>query len=347
MIDNATIAGTPGLVLKPFQDGPVADCRPADVHFVRVRLAIDYTGLLPATAAGVAHPPCFLRSEFYFELPQTTDQVLDGNNNPHQLTKWHGAADLMTLTSDDVHTLILAPCHHDTPILLQQSDFNLLTVRTNGTEIMDTIIENIYKLAAPYVLSALFQDLCPNYSDQPHTAIEHISQVYQDTEGNTVTSTVNAYYQRFMNAAQPFASNPMFPVSICNKFIDRIDHRLLPVFHQNFPQYHVIQLLDSHTQLSTMSAIHKAAAAAETDFNFTRQTAREAVIRQAFQVDVCYPCSNAYASQAESTLSRNSANGGDKGSDSAPTTPREIKCWGCDGPHLLAKKGKCDNKRDN
>lgn len=56
MINNATIAGTPGLVLKPFQDGPVVDCRPADVHFVRVRLAIDYAGLLPATPAGVTHP---------------------------------------------------------------------------------------------------------------------------------------------------------------------------------------------------------------------------------------------------------------------------------------------------
>ena len=344
IINNATIAGAQGLILKPIQDGPVADCRPADIRFVRVRLALDYSSLLPAPAAGAAHPPCFLRSEFYFELPQTTDQVLDGNNNPRQLTTWHGAADLTTLTSDDVRALILAPCHHDTPILLQQSDFNLLTVKTDGTEIMDTITENVYKLAAPYILSALFQDLCPNYSDQPHAAIEHIRQVYQDNEGNTVTSTVDAYYQRFMNAARPFASNPTFPVSICNKFIDGLDHRLLPVFHRNFPQYHVIQPLDSHTQLSTMSAIHKAAAAAETDFNFTRQTAREAVIGQAFHMDVCSPCGDAYPSQAESTLSRYSANGRDKGSESAPTTPREIKCWGCDGPHLWAKKGKRDEE---
>jgi hypothetical protein len=48
-------------------------------------------------------------------------------------------------------------------------------------EISSTII----CLVTPSVLDHLFNHLCPGYSKEPHGALDHIWQTYDDTNDNT------------------------------------------------------------------------------------------------------------------------------------------------------------------
>ncbi len=80
----------------------------------------------------------------------------------------------------------------------------------------------------------MFTKLCPGYSNQPHAALEHIRQVHTDKDGNAVSSSIQAYYQQLMNASRPFSSQREYPVSVCARFINGLDPRLLTGFRRKF-----------------------------------------------------------------------------------------------------------------
>ena len=143
--------------------------------------------------------------------------------------------DLCSLNPDDVKTDILTPSLQNGSMSLQASDFNLQTVNTNSQEIAAEIDGKIIKLAWHQVCASIFDELCPNYSNQPHAAIKHIRQSYVDFDGNIMcTSSVFAYYQRMMNAMRPFAGEAQFPKSVCNALIDGLNKRLVAIFRQNY-----------------------------------------------------------------------------------------------------------------
>ena len=342
---GTTLPNNPS-ILKDVANGPVADCRMPDVRFVRVKLTLDFTPLLrnPLPAGGIQP---VLKADYYIELPQTSVAVLNGNGVARNLVTWHGAADLRTLTADQVKTDILQQCFQDSPILIKQTDSFSTTVRTDSTEIMETITNNILKIALPTILSNLFMELCPNYSDQPHAAIEHICQTYQDKEGNTVTSSVQAYHSRLMAAARPFVTQEVFPVSICNRYIDNLDPRLLPAFKKYFAQYADAHPRERSYQLPTLQRILAAATTAEEEVSSIRQLSREAV-GQSFHTDVVSPTNaSSHPSQAEHTLSRYK----EGKSSPTPSSTSRMECFGCGGPHPFGKRGEdgksiilCPNK---
>eukprot|EP00956_Cyclotella_meneghiniana_P025135 scaffold51757_cov42-Cyclotella_meneghiniana.AAC.8 len=55
-------------ILEPVANGPVGDCRPADVRFVRVQLNLDFRDLCTAAAAT---DNTTLRASYYIEVPQS------------------------------------------------------------------------------------------------------------------------------------------------------------------------------------------------------------------------------------------------------------------------------------
>ena len=72
-------------ILKPVQDGIVADCRPANVKFVKVRNECDYSGQIT-----VAHQRVrILPAKYYVELYQSTKSVTGGSGQVCQVTTWH------------------------------------------------------------------------------------------------------------------------------------------------------------------------------------------------------------------------------------------------------------------
>jgi hypothetical protein len=95
------------------------------------------------------------------------------------------------------------------------------------------------------VCNALFLDLCPEYSSQPHAAIDHIHQIHSDRDGNLVASTVQAYFQQLMGAARPFSNQRNFSMSVCAWFQEGLDPCLQTGLRWYFPQHSVVQLLNA------------------------------------------------------------------------------------------------------
>jgi len=72
-INNTTIVGN-ATILLPVIDGAVANCRQADVRFVRVTSNVDFSRLVRLPNYG----PVVLRIGFYIKLPQTTVGMTNG-----------------------------------------------------------------------------------------------------------------------------------------------------------------------------------------------------------------------------------------------------------------------------
>ena len=269
------------------------------------------------------------------ELPQTTVQVNNNNGVPRALMTWHGAADLSTLTPAQVSAEILSPCLRDSPILLSTADFNLPgIVRTSNVVIKAEIKEKILRLAFQQNCHTLFRNLCPNYTDQPFTAVEVIKQSYVDSDGNRVSSSVWAYHQRMVLAMRPFVSNRVFPVSVCNKFMDGLDPRIRRYFVDRYKDHWKIHDLDAAYQTAKLEEIYLAAIGAEEQYRTMNATAREAVGQPIGQTYAT--TAGAYPSQAENTLARY---------DSSPDISKgrrskNHKCFGCGSPdHAWQTRG--------
>jgi hypothetical protein len=201
-------------ILLPVQDGVLVDCRKKDVKFVCVQLTLDFSPLVNVTTqAG----PTILRAEYYIELPQMSRQLLNGTGTAYNLLTFHGPGDLRTLSPAEIQAQLLDVRFQDGPVNLQPARFNLSSARSNSTELRSEIEAKILQLSFLTVCNALFLELCPGYSSQPHAGIDHIRQIHSDRDGNQVASTVQAYFQQLMGAALPFSSQRNFPVSMCPK----------------------------------------------------------------------------------------------------------------------------------
>jgi hypothetical protein len=62
--------------------------------------------------------------------------------------------------------------------------------KTDFTIIEAKINMKVIHLAAPSVIDHIFNQLCPGYSKELHAALNHIQQTNNDSNGNTVFSSV-------------------------------------------------------------------------------------------------------------------------------------------------------------
>lgn len=345
VMNNTTDPANPS-VLLPVQNGPVNACRQSDVSFARIQGSIDFSRLftMPNPQSTV------LQVAYYFQLPQTTVPMTNGAGNVYNLTTFHGAQDLSTLSLEQVRTEILQVCMQDGPILLTPADFNLTVANIDRTEVMKTLRENIHRLMWPQLLATLFSTLCAGLADQPHVAIEGIRQTYVDKDGTTQTTTVYAYYNQMMIASRPMSSCTTLPVSLANKFAEGLDQRLSSAFRRLYPDYAVQHALDSTTQRRELGKMLIAAQAAEDEVRSIQKIAHTAVSGgQAFSASVVSPqaypsaAASAFASQAERTMQNyNSDGGGSVGTASSTST---LKCFGCGAPHPWQVNGRvtCPN----
>ena len=107
------------------------------------------------------------------------------------------------MSSYDVETSILDITLQDGPVDLQPAAFGLTSACTDGTVLGPTIDSKVMKLSYQTVCKTLFNELCPDYTDQPHAALDLIKQVSIDSNGNSVSALIYAYHTRLMNAARP------------------------------------------------------------------------------------------------------------------------------------------------
>ncbi len=193
-------------------------------------------------------------------------------------------------------------------------------------------------LATLLVLDCLFNQLCLGYSKEPHAALDHIRQTYEDAEGNIIFQPVFDYYQQILSASCPFIDQDPLPISICQIFIDGLDTHLINGFCTHFPDFSTSQSLAATHQRNTLEQMMQAAVKAESQYNNVRAIAIETVggaLGQAFQAKV-------NASQAKRTLTQYGTGGDNR---SASTNGCHgcgpLCCFGCGGPHpwLLLEDG--------
>jgi hypothetical protein len=278
IIQDRTDATNP-VMLLPVVNRLLNACRKANVKFVRVQLTVNFATLVNVNPPG----PTTMQSKYYIELPQMSVQMTNGQNTAYNLLTFHGASHLHILLTANFQTQILDITFQDGPVNLQPACFNLSTARTNYTKLQSDVKAKKMRLAFAIVCNTLFLELCPGYSNQLHTAIDHIRQVYNDRNGNQVVSTIKAYFQQLMGAARPFSSQQDFPVSVCAKFQDGLDPRLQMRYQQYFPQHSVVQSLNATHQRKTLHAMLQATQQAKDNLRTIQCVAREAVgFSQAF-----------------------------------------------------------------
>ena len=325
-INNTTVAGTPAILLDVL-NGNLSNCRQQDVRFVRVSCSIDFAPLFTLRNPGNT----ILRVGFYLELPQTTVAMTNGAGVAYNLTTWHGAADLSTLTRDKVRALILEPSMQTGPIALSPANFNLGEANTESNKLLASIHAKIWQLGWKQIMASIFSQLCPGYSDQPHAVLDHIKQSSVGADGQVVTATVYKYYQRITNAARPFTAQAQYSISVCDRFIQGLDRNLLPSFRKNYPNHSMAHNLSSAYQRRQLSVILQAAQAAEDKCNQIQEIARKIVSSQGFFMQA-QGTGAANPSRAEKTLARY------KDGDSTRERPK-LNCWGCGGDHTWIRCG--------
>ncbi len=121
-----------------------------------------------------------LQAGFYIELPQSLCSMMNGNNQPYPLTIWLGNADFCAIAAANFACDVLAHTLQDGPINLLCPDFNLTSAKTDSSNIEAEISSRIIRLASPSVINTLFKQLCPGYSKEPHGALDHVQQTYNN-----------------------------------------------------------------------------------------------------------------------------------------------------------------------
>jgi hypothetical protein len=326
IVPNCTIANNP-TILKPVQDGANANCRPADVRYVRLQLVLDYAEL--ATGAS-PNENTTLRCQYYLELPQTLEVVLDGNGNPRTLVTYHGPADLSTLSVADIQDQVLHQVPQDAPVGLAEAPFNV-TNATIDESVMDVIQRSIYKLAISTIEKDVFQHLCPGYTNKPHAAVEGITQTYPDAAGNIKCYSVAEYSSLLTQAAGTFAHQREYPTNLCGIFMRGLHPDIRSNFETLYPEHSEPHDRNGRFQRTAYAKILKLATQAESNVHSTQKI----VARQMGQTFTAN--ADTFASQAERTFQQYQGN-----SPRATTPPSSVlgkghKCHGCDGPHPFSE----------
>jgi hypothetical protein len=223
---------------------------------------------------------------------------------------------------------ILGVTLQDGPIDLLCPNFNLMAAKTDSTIIKAKINMKVICLATPSVIDHLFNWLCPGYSKEPHAALNHIRQMYNDSNSNTVFSSVFEYYTQILATSCLFINQEVLPIRVCQAFMDGLDSCLLAGFRTYFPDYRKLQERTATHQRKVLQAILQAALCAEMEFNNIRTIASGVYGGggQAIPAQV-------NASQLEKTMTCYGS--GDKGTNKSNSTLGRLPlhCYGCGGLH--------------
>ena len=234
-IFNTTAAGDLSTLLT-YQDGNIGNCRAAGIKFVRVQLELDFADLTTAAATAPA-PNVILRGEYYIQLPQSSVDLTNGMAQGYHLTTWLGAADLRTLSPEEVKRDILGMTYQDGPYDLLTPTFNLTTCRTDSTVVYGELKSSMVRLASETIHQTLFMVLVSGYLIEPHNVLDHIWQCYVANDGKPVALTVQVYYTTFLNAIHSFYDLEEYPIDLAGIFQDHINPSLQKGFCSHYPAY--------------------------------------------------------------------------------------------------------------
>jgi hypothetical protein len=258
VIDTVTAADSAVLLLV--QDGAANKYHRANIKFACVQLNLGFSALVTLWPPGNT----ILRAEYYIGPPQDSRKLTIASNQAYHFTTYLGPGDLKAMAAKEFQHDILGITLQDRPGDLLSPTFNLTLAKMDHTTLVSKVRPKIIMLATPSVLECLFNQLYPGYSKQPYAALDHIWQMYEDAEGNTIFQSVFDYYMQILGASCPFIDQDPLPVSICQVFIDGLNSNLIAGFCSYFPNCSVLQALTTTHQRKTLEAMMQAAVKAKT-----------------------------------------------------------------------------------
>jgi hypothetical protein len=145
-----------------------------------------------------------LHGEYYIQLPQDSVNLQNAAGNRYRLTTFTGAADLRTLSTDDIRRDILRATHQDSPFNLLKPSFNLTSCTTDSTVIYGELKSQVVRLTSNTIHQQLFKVLVPGYLMELHNVLDHIWQSYINQEGTHIRFNAQVYYTTFLNTIRSF-----------------------------------------------------------------------------------------------------------------------------------------------
>ena len=315
VINNTTTIADDSILL-PVQDGALLQCRSPDVRFVYVRADVDYSDKIDA---GVRT----FRTEYFVELPHTTHNMTNGAGAAYALTTFGGPDDLRLYTLAERNTLIFTRTLQTYAAQLKAPGYGAQRAMLDTITARSDIELGILTLAYETITMSAFISLAPNYTTQPHAAIELIFQVYQSSDGKPITRSVQEYHSLILKACHPFANDSIYPVNVCSKFVQQMDPQLRKLFMREYPNHSDIVPCDATTQRRTLQLMLVAAQRAEDQRESIASISQSTYSTQAYLTQA-HQSASGFPSQAEATMNK--------------YKPKELKCFGCDGPHSWSTK---------
>jgi hypothetical protein len=270
VVDTVTVADS--AVLCPVQDGAADKCHWANIKFAHVQLNLDFSALVTLRPPGNT----LLCAEYYIELPQDSRNMTVALNQAYHLTTYLGPGDLQAMAAIEFMCEILGITLQDKLVDILSPTFNLTLARMYRTTLVSKIRSKIIMLATPSILEFSLQSTLPRHSKEPHAALDHIWQMYEEAECNTIFQLVFDYYTQILGASYSFVDQDPLPISICQVFIDGLNsHLIAGFFCSHFPNYGISQALTATHQCKTLEAMMQAAVKAKTDYTNIRTIASE------------------------------------------------------------------------
>ncbi len=156
------------------------------MSFVCVQMNLDFASLVTLDPPRVT----VLQVEFYIELPQGSHDMINDYGSPYCPTTYLGPDDICTMPSDIFLRNILCVTLQDGPINLLCPKLNLMAAKTDSKTIRAKNNMKVILLATPSGIDHLFNQVCLQYSKESHTALDHIRQTCNDSNGKIVFSSV-------------------------------------------------------------------------------------------------------------------------------------------------------------
>ena len=157
--------------------------------------------------------------------------MVNGAGNPYTLVTYAGLADLCTLDSAQTASAILNITYQTKPGQIQPPVFGATAATLNQDHAMTEIESNILRVCMESVFANIFLAAAPNYTNQPEAALEHVKQIFTDSDGKEVYRPVQAYYTQILGDIQPFVGQRMSPVNVAEKFKSNMDPGLSSFFN--------------------------------------------------------------------------------------------------------------------
>ncbi len=334
---NNTATATDPAILLPVQNGAANACPSLGVIFVRVQLALDYANLNRINPM----PNTTLCGEYYIQLPQDSVDLQNAAGNTYHLTTFTGAADLRTLSINDIRRDILGATHLDGPFNLPEPSFNLTSCRTDSMVIYGELKSQVVRLASDTIHQQLFKVLVPGYLMEPHNVLYHIWQSVVDQEGTHIRLNTQVYYTTFLNAICSFYNLEEYPINIAGIFMDHINPTLAKGFHTNNPDFRKARPRAALTQRALLTDMLSTLIKTENNIsNVLKIVSSVHGSEQFHMVPSPGGTAPAFPSVAKKTLIRYGGGGNEstKGGETTKGSFVERRCFGCNGPHPWSKK---------